>query len=60
MQNQTIFELYTDDNKLKYSSNPKDILKGTVIQCGKELINDRLLVSNFPENFTLQLLIILH
>ena len=26
-QNQTIFELYTDDNKLKYSSNPKDILK---------------------------------
>ena len=60
MQNQTIFELYTDDNKLKYSSNPKDILKGTVIQCGKELINDRLLVSNFPENFALQLLIILH
>ena len=27
MQNETIFELYTDDNKLKYSSNPKDILK---------------------------------
>ena len=27
MQNQTIFELYTDDNKLKHSSNPKDILK---------------------------------
>ena len=27
MQNQTIFELYTDDNKLKYSSNPTDILK---------------------------------
>ena len=27
MQNQTIFELYTDDNKSKYSSNPKDILK---------------------------------
>ena len=26
MQNQTIFELYTDDNKSKYSSNPKDIL----------------------------------
>ena len=27
MQNQTIFELYTDDNKSKYSNNPKDILK---------------------------------
>ena len=27
MQNQTILELYTDDNKSKYSSNPKDILK---------------------------------
>ena len=27
MQNQTIFELYIDDNKSKYSGNPKDILK---------------------------------
>ena len=27
MKSQTIFELYTDDNKSKYSSNPKDILK---------------------------------
>ena len=27
MQNQTIFELYTDDDKSKYSRNPKDILK---------------------------------
>ena len=27
MKNQTIFELCTDDNKSKYSSNPKDILK---------------------------------
>ena len=26
MQNQTVFELYADDNKLKYSSNPKNIL----------------------------------
>ena len=25
MQNQTIFELYTDDSKSRYSSNPKDI-----------------------------------
>ena len=27
MKNQTIFELCTDENKSKYSSNPKDILK---------------------------------
>ena len=27
MQNQTISEIYTDDKKSKYSSNPKDILK---------------------------------
>ena len=27
MQNQTVFELYTDNNKSKYSSNPKDILE---------------------------------
>ena len=27
MKNQTIFELYTDDNKSKYSSNPKGIVK---------------------------------
>ena len=26
MQNQTITELYTDDNKPKYSADPKDIL----------------------------------
>ena len=29
MQNQTLVELYTDDNKPKYSSNPKEILKST-------------------------------
>ena len=27
MKNETIFELYTDDNKSKYSSNPLNILK---------------------------------
>ena len=27
MQNQTISELYTDDKKSKFSSNPEDILK---------------------------------
>ena len=27
MKNQTIFELYTDDNKSKYSSSPLNILK---------------------------------
>ena len=30
MKNQTIFELYTDDNKSKYPSNPKDILKSGI------------------------------
>ena len=29
MKNQTKFELYTDDNKSKYSSNPMNILKST-------------------------------
>ena len=29
MQNQTIFELYTDDNKSKYSSSPNNLLKST-------------------------------
>ena len=27
LQNQTMFELYTDDNKTKYSNNPKENLK---------------------------------
>ena len=27
IQSQTIFELYTDDNKSKFSSHPKEILK---------------------------------
>ena len=27
MKNETIFELFTDDNKSKYSSNPMNILK---------------------------------
>ena len=36
MQNETIFELYTDDNKSKYSSNPKDILKSAKKKKGKE------------------------
>ena len=29
LQDQTISELYTDDNESKYSSNPKDIFKPT-------------------------------
>ena len=36
MQNQTIFELYTNDNKSKYSSNPKDILKSAKKKKRKE------------------------
>ena len=31
MTNQTIFELYTDDNKSKYSSNPRDILNSVTL-----------------------------
>ena len=27
MQNQTLFELYTDDSNTEYFSNPMDILK---------------------------------
>ena len=42
MQNQTIFELYTDVNKSKYSSNPKDILKSA-----KENYQKTLNQSNF-------------
>ena len=29
MKNQTIFELYPNDNKSKYSSNPKDVLNSS-------------------------------
>ena len=31
MKNQTIFELYTDDNKSKYSSNPMNILNSVTL-----------------------------
>ena len=31
LKNHTIFELYTDDNTSKYSSNPKDLLKSAKI-----------------------------
>ena len=48
MQNQTIIELYTDDNKSNNSCNPKDFFKGTVMQTEKELMNDRLCVSIVP------------
>ena len=35
MQNKTISELYTDDKKSKYSSNPNDILKSAKTFYGK-------------------------
>ena len=44
MQNQTIFELYVDHNKSKYSSNPYNFLK-----CGTEFlskISNRKKISN--------------
>ena len=37
MKNQTKFEFYTDDNKLKYFNNPKDILKSTKKKLGETL-----------------------
>ena len=40
MQNQTISELYKEDKKTKYSSNPNDILKSTKNVYGK-LYNNR-------------------
>ena len=30
LQNQTVSELYIDDNKSKYSNNPKDIFKSAI------------------------------
>ena len=35
MQNQAISELYADDKKTKYSSNPNDILKSGKNFCEK-------------------------
>ena len=40
MQYQTILELYTDDNKSKYSRNPKDILKSEKKKKKKEKIKN--------------------
>ena len=41
MQNQTIFELDTDDNKSKYSSNPKGILKSAKKKKRRKLYTKR-------------------
>ena len=51
MENQTIFELYTGDNKSKYSSNPKEILKSEkkYIKNSREL--PQLLLSNLFGKF---------
>ena len=35
MHNETIFELHADDDKSKYPSNPKDILKSEKKNCEK-------------------------
>ena len=57
MQNQTIFELYTDDNKPKYCSNDKDILKSEK----KNLKNStpskllQLLLLNFSAKFVTEM-----
>ena len=57
MQNQSIFELYTDDYKSKYSSNFKDILKSIKKFCKKlytkflSKISNRKKISNEHFNF---------
>ena len=43
IENQAIFELYTDDNKLKYSSNHKDILKSVKEKKRKKSTSSELL-----------------
>ena len=53
MQNQTIFELYTDDKKSKYSSNPKDILKSAkkIMKKSTPSKLPQLLLLNFSAKF---------
>ena len=48
MQNQTISELYTDDKKSKFSSNPEDVLKSA--KNFYENLYTRENVSKFPIN----------
>ena len=54
LQNQTISELYTDGDKSKYSSNPKDIFKsakGFMKSFAQRRHLPKLLLLNFLANF---------
>ena len=51
MQNQTISDLYTDDNKSKNSCNPKDIVKSE-----KKKILKNITSSKIPQLLLLNLL----
>ena len=53
MQNQTIFGSYTDANKLKYSSNPKHILKSAkkIMKISTTSKPPQLLLLNFLAKF---------
>ena len=53
MQNQTIFKLYTDDKKTRYSSNPKDILKSAkkIMKNSTSSKLPQLLLLNFSATF---------
>ena len=53
MESQTISELYTDDNKSKYSCNPKDIVKSAkkILKNITPSKNPQLLLLNFLAKF---------
>ena len=59
MKNQTIFELYTDDNKSKYSSNPMNILKSSkknmklYTKCTSTAVTIDFFLENSYEHFNL-------
>ena len=55
VQNQIIYELYTDDNKSKYSSNPKNIFKSAK-KFMKNLTLRRQLPNLLPLNFSAKFL----
>ena len=65
LQNQTIFESYTDDNKSKYSSNPKEILEFakkimknfTAPEAATWDVLKKSVLKNFVNNFFIQRLL---
>ena len=51
MKNETIFELYTDDNKSKYSSNPMNILKSANKKKKNESLHQEMNLNHFYFHF---------